>query len=44
MTVLFLVSKLKGNGKENNDNVNIPLSVEDTNSIVYELWGLAKTN
>ena len=42
----FLVNKLEGNGngKENNDNINFPLSVEDTNGVVYELQVLAKTD
>lgn len=46
ITVSFLVNKLEGNGngKENNDNINFPLSVEDTNGVVYELQVLAKTD
>jgi len=44
MTVSFSVNKLKGNGKENNDNVKVPLSVEDTNDVIYELCVLAKTD
>ncbi|KAL5180753.1 U-box domain-containing protein 16 [Glycine soja] len=46
MMVSFLVNKLKGNGhgKEDNDNVNVPLSVEDANGVVYELRVLAKTD
>ncbi|KRH65449.3 hypothetical protein GLYMA_03G036700v4 [Glycine max] len=41
MTVSFLINKLKG---RENDNVNVPLSVEDTNGVVYELRVLAKTD
>ena len=42
MTISFLVNKLKGNGKKNNDKVNVPLSVEYTNDVLYKLRVLAK--